>query len=288
MADPFSQLIASVVGRLGMQPQDRRPQTALNVNVTAPRPAESAPYPKNLLEILLGTQTKPPTGVYTNPNAPAGQIADDVPPYVRAAWADLQRMYPFITRSTNLERGATPKGGAHVDPLQNTVYWDDGMNPGPAVRDRALLAHELTHIGQARNTMPNPNDDELFWRTYVGSNLYDRVGRFAEWHDRLGEQQAQASGDLYARLLRDPQTDLRVATPNMSAADRQKEMDERESFRRSQWLEREINRNRYYANIEGGPIVPQTDARKPHALMKPLKRMYLKKELYIAPRKKIK
>ena len=186
MADKATLVKAALVGKADA------PRFSTHVDVTAKRPKKDEPYPENILDIILGSATAPPTGTYLPPTQPASTTITTQDPIVNEAWKELQERYPFVANQVTRLDGADNvrmKGSLGtmlpypnrpvLQVMQGPERSQYGGKNTPDDMGRTL-AHELAHVAQILNFTPGTLD-----------TIFSPKERYG---DRLAEQQATAVG----------------------------------------------------------------------------------------------
>ena len=190
-------------------------QSSEEVNVTAPRPKFTDPYPKNMDEIYLGTRTLPPTGTYT----PNRTFTTKAHPALQGNWNEVVNRYPFIQNSVeNVGKDTLSPGVLGMQEGTNIVIDADQAHSNRGMMQ--TMAHEATHAAQF-NQFPDgekrgPHNRN--WENYFGARVgwqpgdpVEQMGRRPPaYNKRPGEQLAReagaaASSKLYDEIYNTPE-----------------------------------------------------------------------------------
>lgn len=83
-------------GKAKSTPAMKGLRSAMHVDVTAPLPPQHAPWPANIEDILLGSETKPPTGFVADPVGTPGSM----PAAYAGAYDRLAGLAPQVAKRT--------------------------------------------------------------------------------------------------------------------------------------------------------------------------------------------
>lgn len=176
MADPTTlDLVRQVLAKLGVKPPQESPHlhAQTSVNVTAPVPPYTAPFPANVEEIFLGSAERQPTGVvqsgrYATAPPSADLQALQAYPRVKAAVLALGSKYPLAAGRPDRWMIDSTMAGTR----DNAEYGREGdrtlrINPdlewrGSTPELRSTIAHELVHAGQADNFPDRARSEQAY------------------------------------------------------------------------------------------------------------------------------